>query len=131
MGWLGTTRRFQMWEYSVSHGQLLLRSTKGRGESSRVDVLFSSVEGVKLLTSVDLDEIAEQTESVAIEAGMWRRNSNENKYFRLRGPDGAGWIIAGTMTSHEDELEYHEPSGLPCWPMQSGQRPARESDADA
>ncbi len=36
-------RRFQLWAYTVSHGSLLLRSTKTDDEPTRVDVLFRNV----------------------------------------------------------------------------------------
>jgi len=37
-------RRFQLWEYRVSHGSLLVRSPRGPAVSSNVDLVFAGVE---------------------------------------------------------------------------------------
>ena len=41
---LESQRRFQLWEYRVSHGSLLIRSPMGPEEQTNVDVLFDGVE---------------------------------------------------------------------------------------
>ena len=41
---LKSTRRFQLWEYRVSHGSLLIRSPKGPEEPTNVDLVFAGVE---------------------------------------------------------------------------------------
>lgn len=37
-------RRFQLWEYRVSHGGLLIRSPRGPSASNNIDLLFDGVE---------------------------------------------------------------------------------------
>lgn len=37
-------RRFQLWEYRVSHGSLLIRSPKGPKADSNVDLIFVGVD---------------------------------------------------------------------------------------
>ncbi len=39
-------RRFQLWEYRVSHGSLLIRSPRGPGVEQNIDLVFSGVEYV-------------------------------------------------------------------------------------
>jgi hypothetical protein len=39
-------RRFQLWEYRVSHGSLLIRSPKGPDAEMNIDLVFSGVEFV-------------------------------------------------------------------------------------
>jgi hypothetical protein len=39
-----TVRTFQLWEYKVSHGSLLIRSPKGPGISENVDLVCVGVE---------------------------------------------------------------------------------------
>ncbi len=39
-------RRFQLWEYRVSHGSLLIRSPKGPDAGTNIDLEFSGVEYV-------------------------------------------------------------------------------------
>lgn len=37
-------RRFQLWEYRVGHGALLIRSPKGPDAKTNIDLVFSGVE---------------------------------------------------------------------------------------
>jgi hypothetical protein len=39
-------RRFQLWEYKVSHGSLLIRSPKGPAVTRNIDLMFTGVEYV-------------------------------------------------------------------------------------
>ena len=41
-------RNFQLWEYNVSHGQMLVRSPKNPTQSVNVDITFAGVEYVDL-----------------------------------------------------------------------------------
>lgn len=41
---LMSDRRFQLWEYHVSHGNLLIRSPKGPQENADIDIVFNGVE---------------------------------------------------------------------------------------
>lgn len=50
-------RRFQLWEYRVSHGALMIRSPKGPDAETNVDLVFSGVEYVacpRMLRGVEL-----------------------------------------------------------------------------
>lgn len=64
-------RRFQLWEYRVSHGALLIRSPKGPETETNVDFVFSGVEyiacprmlrGLELgtVTPEDVDRVTER-----------------------------------------------------------------------
>ncbi len=57
-------RRFQIWEYRVSHGSLLVRSPKGPRNPTNVDLVFVGVEylalprllrGVMLVNGTEVD----------------------------------------------------------------------------
>ena len=41
-------RQFQVWEYRVSHGSLLIRSPKSPGFTSNVDLIFDGVEYIRM-----------------------------------------------------------------------------------
>lgn len=50
-------RRFQLWEYRVSHGSLLIRSPKGPEVATNVDLIFDGVEYVscpRMLRGIEL-----------------------------------------------------------------------------
>jgi hypothetical protein len=90
------SRRFQLWAFTVSHGQLLLCSPKGDGGPTRVDVLFKPVRRMDLPTVMN---------GVRIEAVVKGR-------FRLSGTDWEGEVLAGTVASAEDDLDFSDPSPL-------------------
>ena len=53
-------RRFQLWEYRVSHGSLLIRSPKGPDAETNIDLVFSGVEFVgcpRMLRGLELVEV--------------------------------------------------------------------------
>ena len=50
-------RNFQLWEYHVSHGSLLIRSPKRGEDTKNIDIVFAGVEYMALprhLKSVEL-----------------------------------------------------------------------------
>jgi len=115
-------RRFQVWEYTVSHAQLLLRSVRDEGNPTRIDLLFKNVGFVALPASFDVDSIEELTDDHPVLSGALAREAlrGDRRGFMLRSRPQDGVVVAGVMVSAEDELESHEPSALPCWPMRSG-----------
>jgi hypothetical protein len=89
-------RRFQLWSYTVSHGQLLLRSTKDDDHPTRVDVLFKNVQTINLPASMD---------------GLHIQKVGPRSY-QLRGGDWQGHVEASVMVAAEDEGSYLDPSPL-------------------
>jgi hypothetical protein len=88
-----STRRFQMWLYEVSHSQLLLRSVKNNAHSTRVDILFKSVDSLHLPTTMD---------GITI--------SRRDQGFAMSGSDWDGHVVAGACFVDEDKGEYFDPS---------------------
>ena len=88
-------RHFQLWRYTVSHSQLLLRSTRDNDHDTRVEVLFKGVRRVDLPTSFD---------------GLTVRRDGSG--FVAKGHGWAGSIVALAMFTIEDKGEYSEPSAL-------------------
>ncbi len=111
---LSYQRQFQVWEYTVSHRQLLLRSVQGKVHPTQVDVLFKSVTGMNLpatfqglqVHSADLKEAAEMRLSKGSLGQLSR------KFYKLTGDGWSGGILAGLMAWVEDQSDYHEPSKL-------------------
>jgi hypothetical protein len=88
-----SSRRFQVWLYTVSHAQLLMRSVKTSGQPTRIDLLFKDVHALDLPTT---------TEGLAV-----RR---DGAGFALSGEGWTGAITAGAFFNAEDDLEYDDPS---------------------
>ncbi|MCP4966684.1 MAG: hypothetical protein GY926_15845 [bacterium] len=123
MEWLGENRRFQIWEYTVSHGQLLLRSPLEDGHGTRLDILFKDVWFMHLAAASQVEAIEEVgPEEVARLGGALAEEALEGgrRGYRLRGPQGDGLVVAGVVVVNEDRLLHNEPTGLKVWPMRSG-----------
>jgi len=87
-------RRFQLWAYKVGHAQLLLRSVKGDGHQTRLDVLFKNVHRVELPTLMQGLVIAERPDGG----------------YDVSGDGWSGQVQAGTCVTAEDAGEYFDPS---------------------
>lgn len=110
MNW--SDRRFQVWGYTVSHGQLLLRSNKDRHEATRVDLLFKNVTIMKLPSYFKGLTVSESTvEAIGLgdHQAEWTLNQ---KVYRLRAQGFEGYVVAGFMDVHEDDKEYYEPGAF-------------------
>jgi hypothetical protein len=88
-------RRFQMWRYSVSHGQLLLRSNRDNDHATRIEVLFKAVDRVELPTLMH---------------GL--RVRRDSQRFMVGGQEWQGSVDALVMFAMEDAEDFAAPSQL-------------------
>jgi hypothetical protein len=106
-------RRFQIWNYTVSHSSLLFRSTKSDGVPTRIDVLFKGVEEFHLPTSFTGLSITEASDADVRKLCSLRTSptfAKDLKVFKVQGTDFLGYVAALIVISHEDEGEYGHPS---------------------
>lgn len=109
---ISSNRFFQVWSYSVSHRELILRSTKSADLTTRIDVFFKGVEEVHLpaqSNGLSIEEIS----GVNIDEFRRLRRApfgKDVKIFVVRGDDFVGYVAALIALSHEDDGEYHDPS---------------------
>jgi hypothetical protein len=98
-------RRFQLWEYRVSHGALLIRSPKGPSAETNVDLVFSGVEyigcprmlrGVELVpaAAADIERVREEFGAVA----------HPNQVFVLLS-DGARHVVVAASCHVSENLD--------------------------
>lgn len=106
-------RRFQVWGYTVSHRELLLRSTKSKEFPTRIDVFLKGVEEIHLPTVLDgiwieeasvedLEQLPSQRKTMSLRNGA--------KVFVMKGNEFVGYVVALGVWCHEDEGEYYDPS---------------------
>jgi|GEM_PF-645629 len=110
-------RRFQVWQYSISQGQLLLRSTKDQRHATQVDVLFKNVEFMQiptLLSKLNISEMSEKaSRSVSLSTGLFpAKEHKEQKHFRLEGDNWQGVVVAGHVSGLEEDAEHFADSRL-------------------
>ncbi len=107
-------RKFQVWLYSVSHSQLLLRSTKDEHNSTQIDVLFKNVDLMQIPTYFSKLIISEMSEkdfrSLDLATGLLP--PIDQKYFRLEGDNWHGVVVAGYVGWLEEDAEHFANSKL-------------------
>ena len=106
-------RPFQLWQHVVSHGMLLLRSPKGDGFATRVDLVFTNVHATCMRTSFpDLEvKLCEAAEAAEIRARFGLQEAPDLNVFVLKAvgiPDG--YVVASAMDWHEDAKEFSDRS---------------------
>jgi len=105
-------RRFQIWRYTVSHAQLLFRSTKSELLSTRIDVLFKGVISIKLPTLFDglrVQELGDATDGdPTVMLGAW--DPLNRRFYEVSGNSYRGYVVAAAVFWAEDDGEYYSPS---------------------
>ncbi|MGW5570396.1 hypothetical protein ACWEVD_04275 [Nocardia thailandica] len=121
-------RGFTLWAYTVSHGQLLLRSPcgsdwRGRPTTTTIDILFKPVSAMNLQARYDGVVIRCATDEEAAAAlgdlpGWWYRDDDRVIVLEANGTRGhvvclaLGWC-EGVLASGEGGFFVHDPSPLP------------------
>lgn len=107
-------RMFQVWAYTTSHDQLLLRSTRDRTLPTRLDILFKQVGWMVLppsfpsLTVREADETILHSMSPAPDTDLLRNR----RLYLLDGGERRGIVAAREVEWHEDQCAFDEPSPL-------------------
>lgn len=108
--WDRAERTFQVWAYTVSHAQLLLRSVKTDVDETRVDVVFKNVRAMSLCNA--FEKLSVQECAVEdLEAATPQSGPNAKGY-KLKSERFTGWVVADAMFVHEDDGEYGDPSAI-------------------
>lgn len=110
---INSKRFFQFWSYSVSHSELLFRSTKSPESPTRIDVFFKGVKEVHLPTTSTGLRITEASDADIGRLCTLRKSPSfgkDVKFFTVQGADFVGYIAALIALCHEDGGEYYEPS---------------------
>ncbi len=105
-------RHFQIWIYTVSHSQLLLRSNRSNERPTRVDILFKNVGHLDLPTVFDSLAITELSDAEIREthAKLDPVIRLHRKVFAVRGSGFSGLVVAGAVSWHEDEGYHYDES---------------------
>ena len=107
-------RKFQIWQYSISQSQLLLRSTKDQRHATQVDVLFKNVEFMQfqtLLSRLAISEVSEKTFR-SLSPSIGSLPAKGRKYFRLEGDKWRGLVVAGHVFGLEEDADHFATSKL-------------------
>ncbi len=108
---LTVKRSFRLWDFRVSHGQLLLRSPKSKDLATNSDIAFVGVEYLELPTLLNdptLDEAGDQDIGRA-EVALGRAVPRD-RVFVLKSGERRYVVVAAAMKSFENELDLFESS---------------------
>ena len=107
-------RRFELWRYAVSHGQLLLRANPDDTSPERVEVLFKDVVWLVLPVWLDGLTLSETGPALLAEFGAGAaaavRLRSDRRVYLLEGTGYRGAVVAGAAYVHADREAYHAPS---------------------
>jgi len=105
-------RRFRVWDYNVSHDQMLIRSPHGADDPMNLDIRFRGVEYVDLASTMEGISLEQPTdrdyEAVAERMGM--SVQHPNKLFVLVTGGIRYYVVAAHMSVQENLLDYMESS---------------------
>ncbi len=104
-------RRFRLWDYRVSHDQLLIRSSKNGTNSKNVDVSFVGVEYVEMPTHMqELTISAPTPEDHRRAMDILAKPVPAEYVFVVVNNKRRYVLVAAAMFVQENELEFMESS---------------------
>lgn len=112
-------RRFQLWEFFVSHSQLLIRSPKGGSEERNVDIVFRGAEYISLPSHFEVHggiEVREGAESdLSSFASLGDFSYPECRVFWVTSGPRRHVVIAAQCRVVETDCEFMEPGLQKPW----------------
>lgn len=104
-------RMFRLWDFRVSHDQLLLRSPKTETTPKNVDIAFVGVEYVDLPTKVPNPVLMSPEVSDLLKAqDSLGRIVQKNEVFVIQIGDRRHIVVAAAMKVFENDLDIFESS---------------------
>lgn len=105
-------RRFEVWKYSCSHSQLLMRSNKENTFSTRIEILFKGVDYMSirsLLRGITITACMPGHDDFPADLSEL---SASTTIFRIASEGFTGFVAALVVFTKEDELEFFDESRL-------------------
>jgi len=108
-----SNRYFTVKDYDVSHGQLLIRSTKNDENKMNIDIIFFDVKYMQIITSfkgiaVKSGSIPNKTFNYpSVDSAL---NFKSNHLFEITTDDEHYYIVAAFYKVFENELDFSETS---------------------
>ncbi|MEU9887493.1 hypothetical protein [Sphaerisporangium sp. NPDC051011] len=102
-------RPFQVWNYTVSHSTLLLRSVHVEGFDTRIDVAFANVGLMLLRSSYNSLSVFKADEAEKEELAAHQPVELDGMSLFLLN-DRTSYVLAANCAWHEDHGDHHTPS---------------------
>jgi hypothetical protein len=106
-----TGRAFQLWEYRVSHQQLLIRSPKTDKFNKNIDVIFRGVKLMDIITSLDEVKFEKpQKNDFQSLNPIWFKDDSPYELYILASENRRNKIVAVGIQVIENNLDLFETS---------------------
>jgi hypothetical protein len=106
-----TGRRFEVWEFRVSHEQLLLRSPPTGEQPRNIDLIFGGVDYVELPSKLGEIQVSEVTETDLARVRAAHKPDVRPDYVRVLVSKGRRYlVVAADMRVEENDLDLFESS---------------------
>jgi len=106
-------RYFTVFDFKVSHGQLLLRSSKDDDYIKNIDVIFFGTSYIQLFTSafsICVRILDKNQKLIHYDSVNSFLNFDENYLFEIETSDEQFYIGASYFKVYENDLEFNETS---------------------
>ncbi|HEX3658754.1 MAG TPA: hypothetical protein VHV55_23380 [Pirellulales bacterium] len=104
-------RRFRIWDYNVSHNQMLLRSPKSPEVAKNIDIVFWGVEYIGIPTTLDAVELTRvENDDKAIGDFLPAKAHEAANVYRLASGQKQYFVAASGFKVLENELDIFDSS---------------------
>ena len=118
-------RQFQVWEWSVGHSWLHLRSNPSASVSTRIEISFKPAVLVCLAASLDGVVITSEPRDAlpaALCNALHAPLGSADAVYSVRSGTALGWVVAGSAAGREDDEPYDAPLLFDGWAARPGVR---------
>ena len=105
-----SNRTFQLWEYKVSHGQLLIRSPKSEKNQTNVDIAFAGVEYIAIPTLFEDFSLVEPNDTESNFLTEFKTENYSPQIFVFETKGNRYLIVAAGAKIFENTLDIFESS---------------------
>ena len=103
------SRAFQLWEYKVSHGSLLIRSPKTIDQKTNIDLKFFGVEYISVPRHMqEITLVPALRKQIRMLESLLGKSIEKEHVFVIDTPAGRHIIVAAGMKIDENHLDIFE-----------------------
>lgn len=106
-------RHFTVFDFIISHGQLLLRAGKGEDNSKNIDIIFWGVRYIQLPTSLSgiaIKIVNDHKRRIAYDFVNAILGNDTNHLFEIESINEEFYVIASHFEVYKNDLEFNETS---------------------
>lgn len=108
-----SNKYFTVFDFVISHGQLLLRASKDEDNFKNIDIIFFGTRYIQLFTSLSglsISLVENNKEIINYSTVNSFLSTNENYLFEIETTNEKYYVGASYFKVYENELEFNETS---------------------